>query len=53
LKKNILILAANPTNTDHLRLDKEVREIQNGLQAAKENFNIGQCGLWIFDESKT
>ncbi len=31
----ILILAANPQNTDRLRLDEEIREIEQGLQRAK------------------
>jgi len=34
-KKTILILAANPTDTPPLRLDEEVREIDNGLQRAQ------------------
>lgn len=34
-KKNILILAANPKTTDHLRLDKEIREIREGLRRSK------------------
>ena len=40
----ILILAANPTNTSRLRLDKEVREIQEGLQRAnkRELFKVEQ-----------
>ena len=29
MKKTILILAANPIDTNQLRLDKEVREIEN------------------------
>ena len=32
MPKTILILAANPKNTDHLRLDEEVREIDEGLR---------------------
>ena len=42
--KNILILAANPKNTDKLRLDEEVREINAGLQRAKkrEQFELKQ-----------
>jgi hypothetical protein len=32
----ILILAANPKDTSRLRVDKEVREIENGLQRAKQ-----------------
>ncbi|MBW4542028.1 MAG: CHAT domain-containing protein [Myxacorys chilensis ATA2-1-KO14] len=31
--KKVLILAANPHNTDRLRLDEEVREIQTALEA--------------------
>ncbi|MCG6138308.1 MAG: AAA-like domain-containing protein [Nostoc sp. LLA-1] len=40
--KKILILSANPTNTEKLRLDEEVREIQAGLERAKirEQFEI-------------
>lgn len=40
--KKILILAANPSDTDRLRLDKEVREIKEGLRRAKhrEQFDI-------------
>jgi len=34
LTKRILILAANPKNTERLRLDEEVREIDNALQRA-------------------
>ena len=33
--KTILILAANPKNTSPLRLDEEVREINDGLQRSK------------------
>lgn len=40
--KTILILAANPTNTARLQLDKEVREIEEGLQRAS---NGGQFRL--------
>ena len=40
----ILILAANPKDTSRLRLDEEVREIENGLQRAqhRENFEVKQ-----------
>ncbi|MDF5721919.1 MAG: CHAT domain-containing protein [Rhizonema sp. PD37] len=40
--KKILILSANPINTDRLRLDEEVREIQAALKLAKnrEQFEI-------------
>lgn len=34
--KTILFLAANPLDTDRLRLDVEVREIDNGLRGAKQ-----------------
>ncbi|MBW4596778.1 MAG: CHAT domain-containing protein [Brasilonema angustatum HA4187-MV1] len=42
--KTILILAANPTNTSRLRLDKEVREIDEGLRRAskREQFRLEQ-----------
>ena len=42
--KTILILAANPKTTSRLRLDEEIREIDNGLQAAKkrEHFRLVQ-----------
>jgi parallel beta-helix repeat protein len=33
--KKILILAANPIQTPHLRLDEEVREIEEGLRRSK------------------
>ncbi len=33
--RRILILATNPKNTDKLRLDEEVREIQTGLERAR------------------
>ncbi|UCH97473.1 MAG: SIR2 family protein [Candidatus Aminicenantes bacterium] len=33
--KKILILAANPKTTSRLRLDEEIREIEEGLQRAK------------------
>lgn len=35
--KKILILAANPKNTEKLRLDEEVREIQAGLARSKRS----------------
>lgn len=40
--KKILILTANPKNTDKLRLDEEVREIQAGLERAqrRDQFEI-------------
>ncbi|MBH8576899.1 AAA-like domain-containing protein [Nostocaceae cyanobacterium CENA369] len=33
--KKILIVSANPTNTNQLRLNEEVREIQDGLERSK------------------
>ena len=33
--KKILILAANPLKTLHLRLDEEMREIEEGLRRSK------------------
>lgn len=40
----ILFLAANPRDTDHLRLDKEMREIDEALRQAKyhDKFDIEQ-----------
>jgi hypothetical protein len=35
-KKKILILAANPMDTTRLRLDEEIREIEQGLKLAKK-----------------
>ncbi|KYC37291.1 hypothetical protein WA1_47620 [Scytonema hofmannii PCC 7110] len=42
--KTILILAANPTNTSRLRLDEEVREIDEGLRRSnqREQFKLEQ-----------
>ncbi|BAZ08590.1 WD-repeat protein [Calothrix sp. NIES-4071] len=42
--KTILILAANPTSSSRLRLDKEVREIDEGLRRAnkREEFKLEQ-----------
>jgi WD40 repeat protein len=44
--KKILILAANPKNTVRLRLDQEVRDIEEGLQLARQrdNFILQQKG---------
>ena len=33
--KKILILSGNPINTDRLRLDEEVREVQLALERSK------------------
>lgn len=42
LAKKILILSANPKGTDQLRLDQEIREIQEALQKARnrDSFEI-------------
>ena len=40
MTKKILILAANPTETTRLRLDKEVRDIQQGLERAQQRDNF-------------
>jgi hypothetical protein len=42
--KTILVLAANPTNTSWLRLDEEIREIDEGLRRAnkREQFKLEQ-----------
>lgn len=36
MTKTILVLAANPKDTTRLRLDQEIREIENGLQRARK-----------------
>ena len=43
--KKILILAANPKQTDKLRLDEEVREIEEGLKRSRDrnSFEIISC----------
>ncbi|NER82700.1 MAG: CHAT domain-containing protein [Leptolyngbya sp. SIO1D8] len=42
--KKILILAANPERTTHLRLDQEVREIEEGLRRSqkRDHFKLEQ-----------
>lgn len=44
MRNTILILAANPKDTPQLRLDQEVREIENGLERAqkREEFTVKQ-----------
>lgn len=44
MKKNILILAANPKNTSRLRLDQEVRDISEGLKRSqhRDEFTLTQ-----------
>lgn len=44
--KKILILSANPTNTDSLRLDEEVREIQAGLERSKSRDQFEIVTKW-------
>jgi CHAT domain-containing protein len=43
-KQTILFLAANPKNTQQLRLDEEVREIENGLRRSlqRDRFTLAQ-----------
>lgn len=44
LRKTILVLASSPTNEARLRLDKEVREIEEGLRRSqqREKFTLQQ-----------
>lgn len=42
----ILILAANPQNTDRLRLDEEVREIQSALEASRNRDQFEVITRW-------
>jgi hypothetical protein len=44
--KKILILTANPKNTDKLRLDEEVREIQAGLERAQKRDQFEIVTRW-------
>jgi TIR domain/CHAT domain len=44
--KKILILTANPTNTDKLRLEEEVREIQEGLQRSRSRDQFEIISRW-------
>ena len=44
--KKILILTANPRNTDKLRLDEEVREIQAGLERAQKRDQFEIVTRW-------
>ncbi|MEO0851912.1 MAG: tetratricopeptide repeat protein [Cyanobacteria bacterium J06648_11] len=41
--QKILILAANPKDTDRLRLDEELREIDEGLRRAKHRDQFDLC----------
>ena len=44
--KKILILAANPKNTDRLRLDQEVREIDEGLRRSRHREQFELISKW-------
>jgi hypothetical protein len=44
--RTLLILAANPTNRDRLRLDQEVREIEEGLRRSKHRDRITLQQRW-------
>lgn len=44
--KKILILSANPKNTDKLRLDEEVRKIQAGLERARSRDKFEIITKW-------
>ena len=44
--KKILILTGNPKNTDKLRLDEEVREIQAGLERAQKRDQFEIVTRW-------
>lgn len=44
--RKILILAANPKNTNQLRLDEEVREIQEGLQRSRSRDQFEIVSQW-------
>ena len=44
--RKILVLAANPEDTSRLRLDKEVREIQQSLQLSKERDYFELVSEW-------
>jgi len=46
MPKTILILAANPINTDRLRLDEEVRLIDEGLRRSKQRDNLTLQQRW-------
>jgi hypothetical protein len=44
--RNILFLAANPKGTSPLRLDEEVRDIQEGLQRAVNRDQFSLYSRW-------
>jgi hypothetical protein len=47
--KKILVLASSPVNQARLRLDKEVRDIQEGLRRANKRIssNLNKDGLFV------
>ncbi|GAA6622363.1 SAVED domain-containing protein [Scytonema sp. NUACC26] len=49
MKKRILILSANPTNTTRLRLDKEAQEIKKAIERAqqRDQFELAQPCLAV------
>ncbi len=46
IPKKILILSANPTDTNKLRLDEEAREIQAGLQRSRSREQFEMITRW-------
>ena len=46
MAKTILVLAANPKDTSRLRLDQEIREIENGLQRASKRDEFVLKQVW-------
>lgn len=44
--KKILVLSANPKQTSRLRLDEEVREIEEGLQRSKNREHFVLQAKW-------
>ncbi len=46
MKKRILILTANPKNTDELRLGEEAREIAEGLELSQQRDNFEITTRW-------
>lgn len=46
MSKTILVLAANPKDTSRLRLDQEVREIDNGLKRARRRDEFVLQQVW-------
>ncbi|MBP5977481.1 hypothetical protein HW132_33415 [Brasilonema sp. CT11] len=44
--KKILILSANPKNTNQLRLDEEVREIQSALERSRSREEFQLITKW-------